>query len=233
MSHMTLTATEIATLVGAPETTLPAGVAEQLPESTPGAPWHVRMTALLWRHRSRPDAAGALPSGLEIKSKGITNAGFVNYAETPVGAYSEVMAAVSVRGGLLPRVHIPFIAVDSLPSVQAGRTHWALPKVPASFTWNGDSEVRVDGDGWWVSARVVGTGPRIPLFGRSTNAQVRPDGRVGVASTGMRGWGRVVTIQVDVDPSASFASWVAGGRHRGVLVTDGRLSMSEARWSSY
>ena len=175
----------------------------------------------------------SLPTALTLKSKGITNAGFVRYTETPVGPYSEVMAAVSVRGGLLPRVHIPFIAVDSLPSVQAGRTHWALPKVPATFTWEGADAVRAEGDGWWVSARVIGTGPRIPLFGRSTNAQVRPDGRAGVASTGMRGWGRVVTLQVDVDPTASFASWVVPGRHRGVMVTDGRLSMSGARWAAY
>jgi hypothetical protein len=71
------------------------------------------------------------------------------------------------------------------------------------------------------------------LFGRSSNAQVRPDGRVGVSATGMRGWARVVTVDVDVDPNASFASWLATGRHRGVLVTSARLSMGPAHWSSY
>ena len=167
-----------------------------------------------------------------MKANGITNAGFVQYAETPVGPYSEVMGAVSVDGGVLPRVHIPFIAVDSLPSVHAGRAHWALPKVPAAFTWTGPGEVRAQADNWWISARVVHSSVRIPLIGRSTTAQVRPGGDIGVSSTGMRGWARVVTVQVDVDPDASFASWLVSGRHRGVLVTGARLSMSAARWSS-
>ena len=235
MGRMMLTTGEVSGLVGVPETALPSDVAAALPTSTPGAPWHVQMSALLWRHRARPEAAVALPPPLAAKPKGLTNAGFVRYTESPVGAYSEVMAApVSVRGGVLPRVHVPFIAVDSLPSVHAGRTHWALPKVMASFDWAaaGDA-VRAEGDGWWLSARVVHTGPRIPLFGRSTNAQVRPDGRVGLSSTGMRGWARVVTLDVAMDPSASFAAWLMPGRHRGVLVTRARLSMGAARWSAY
>src|SRR4051812_33506881 len=119
MDRMTLTTDEVSGLVGVPETTLPADVADALPTSTPGAPWRVTMSALLWRHRARPDAAAALPPQLTAKPKGLTNAGFVRYAETPVGAYSEVMAGVTVRGGLLPRVHLPFIAVDSLSSVHA------------------------------------------------------------------------------------------------------------------
>lgn len=232
MSLMTLSANEVTGLLGVPETALPADVAEALPASTPGAPWRVRMSALLWRHRTRPQAATAVPPELTAKQKGMTNAGFVRYRETPVGAYSEVMAAVSISGGWLPRTHIPLIAVDSVPSVHAGRAHWALPKVLATFEWTGDEAVRADGHGWWISARVVGTGPRIPLFGRSKSVQVRPDGRVGTASTGIRGWGRVVTVQVDVDPQASFATWVTGGRHRGVLVTAAQLSMSASRWSS-
>jgi hypothetical protein len=227
-----LDSTEVSGLVGVPETALAPEVAAALPDSTPGAPWHVQMSALMWRHRSRPEVASALPPELRMKSKGITNAGFVQYAETPVGAYSEVMGAMSVEGSLLPRVHIPFIAVDSLPSVHAGRAHWALPKVMAAFTWQSPGEVRAEADGWWISARVVHTSIRIPLLGRSTAAQVRPGGAVGVSSTGMRGWARVVTVQVDVDPRASFAKWMVSGRHRGVLVTGARLSMSAARWSN-
>jgi hypothetical protein len=227
----TLTTDELSQLVGVPETRLPERARAQLPTSTPGAPWRVRMSALLWRHKTRSEASEAVPSALDVKAQGITNAGFIRYHETPVGPYSEVMAAVSVRGGLLPRAHIPFIAVDSVPSVHGGRAHWALPKVLAHFSWNGANDVTAKGDEWWMSARVIGTGPRIPLFGRSTTVQVRPDGRIGVASTAMRGWGRVVTLDVDVDRDASFASWVRPGRHRGIYITAGRLSMGPARWS--
>lgn len=227
---LVLSADEVRALVGVPETTLPADVAAQLPDATPGAPWQVRMSALLWRHRANAESAGVVPAPLAAKAKGVISAGFVRYDETPVGPYSEVMGAVAVSGGLLPRVHIPFIAVDSVASVHGGRTHWALPKVLANFTWQGPDDVRADGDGWAMAARVVGTGPRIPMFGRSTNVQVRPDGYVGTSSTGIRGWGRVVTFDVDVAPSASFASWLVSGRHRGVLVTGARLSMSKPRW---
>jgi hypothetical protein len=230
---MPLTADEVAALVGVPETRLPVDVAARLPGSTPAAPWRVRMSGLLWRHRPLPGAAHALPAQLSPRARGVTNAGFVRYAETPVGPYAEVMGApVSVRGGLLSRVHVPFIAVDSEPSVHAGRAHWALPKVLATFSWPEPGKVRVDGDGWWLAAQVVRTGPRIPLLGRSTAAQVRPDGQVGVAGTTMRGIGRVVTIAVDVDPDASFASWLRGGEHRGVLVSNATLTMGPARVGS-
>ena len=218
---MTLTTNEVAELIGVPETALPVDVAAALPAATPGAPWRVRMSGLLWRHRPQPGAAEALPPQLQARGRGVTNAGFVRYAETPVGPYAEVMGApVSVRGGLLGRVHVPFIAVDSVPSVHAGRAHWALPKVLASFSWDKQGEVRADGDGWWLAARVVRTGPRIPLIGRSTAAQVRPDGRVGIATTTMRGSARVVTVEVEVDRGASFAN--AGAR------TASRRTVSQA-----
>jgi acetoacetate decarboxylase len=231
---MTLATDEIADLVGVPETALPADVATALPASTPGPPWRVRMSALLWRHRAVPAASDALPAGLSPRRRGVTNAGFVRYLQTPVGPYAEVMAApVTVRGGLFGMVHVPFMAVDSEPSVHAGRAHWALPKVLATFTWPHAGDVRAEGDGWWLAARVVHTGMRIPLMARSATVQARPDGRLGTSATRMRGWGRVVTIDVDVDPAASYASWLVPGRHRGVLVTEATMTMGEPRWSSY
>jgi hypothetical protein len=228
---VTLTAAEIKTLVGVPETVLPPEVAAALPADTPGPPWRVRMSGLLWRHRPTAGAATAVPTPLERRRRGITNVGFVRYSETPVGAYDEVMGApVTVRGGLLGRTCVPLIAVDSIPSVHAGRAHWALPKVMAAFAWEPDDSVRVDGDGWWLSARVVQRGLSIPIFGRSTQAQVRPDGRVGSVPVTMRGRGRVVTVDVAVDPNASFASWLLPGRHRGILLTAATMRVGAPRW---
>jgi hypothetical protein len=128
------------------------------------------------------------------------------------------------------RVHIPFIAVDSVASVHGGRAHWALPKALASFSWTGSTGARVDGDGWWLAARVVRKGPPVPVFGRSTCVQVRPDGRVGTAKVAMRGHGRLVSVEVDVDPAASYADWLVPGRHFGVLVASARLTMGPADW---
>lgn len=229
---MMLTASEVAGLAGIPETALPAEVAESLPERTPGATWRVRMSSVVWWHAATQAAPDALPGSLEPRGgRGVTSAGFISYSDTPVGPYSEVMAVpVSVRGGLLGRVHIPFIAVDSVPSVQAGRAHWALPKVLAQFTGTPAEGIRAEGDGWWLSARVVHRGPPVPVFGRSSVVQVRPDGRTGVARVSMRGRGRLVTVEVDVDPTASYAAWLRPGRHRGIAASRATLTMGPARW---
>jgi hypothetical protein len=233
VSSETLDVGELAALTGVPETRLDPTVVDELPSTTPGPTWRVRMSNLLWWHRATDQAASVLPVPLRARrGRQMTTAGFIRYAHTPVGPYDEVMASpLSVEGGLLGRVHIPFIAVDSLPSIHAGRAHWALPKVPATFEWSGPTEVKGSGDGWWLGARVVSTGPRIPLLGRSSAAQVRPDGRVGISRLSMRGHGRLVTVEVDVDPDASYAGWLRSGRHRGIMGTSVTLTMRAARWS--
>ena len=233
MSTQPLDIDEVGALVGIPETRLAPDVAASLPDSTPGPPWRVRMSSLLWWHKPTDAAARVLPSPLRAKSgRAMTTAGLIRYSKTPLGTYDEVIASpCSVEGGLLGRVHIPFIAVDSVPSIHGGRAHWALPKVPATFEWSGPREARVTGDGWWLSARVVATGMRIPLFGRSSVAQVRPGGRVGVSRLSMLGHGRVVTVEVDIDRDASYAAWLRPGRHRGVMATSARLTMGPATWS--
>jgi len=228
-----LTADEVVALRGCPETVLPPDVAASLPETTPGAPWRVRMTNLIWFHRPVPAASAALPAPLAAhRGRAVTNAGFVRYADTPVGPYSEVMAVPTTvaGGGRRGRVHIPFIAVDSVPSVHAGRAHWALPKVLARFDWAADGG-RAEGDGWWLSARIVRRGPPIPVVGRSGSVQVRPDGRVGVSTVSMRGWGRLVRVEVDVDPYASFAEWLRPGRHLG-LSTSATMTVGVPTWST-
>ena len=234
MSTQSLDRDEIASLVGVPETRLAPEVAAQLPDMTPGPTWRVRMSSLLWWHRAVDGAESALPSPLRPARRGkpMTTAGFIRYNHTPVGAYSEVIASpLSADGGLLGRVHIPLIAVDSVPSIHAGRAHWALPKVPATFDWSGTTEAKVTGDGWWISARVVSTGTRVPLLGRSSAVQVRPDGRVGVSPLSMWGHGRVVTVDVDVDPEASFAAWLRPGRHKGVMASNMHFRMGSPRWA--
>lgn len=233
MSTQTLSREEIAALVGVPETALASEVVAKLPDATPGPTWRVRQSSLLWWHKAADAAEAALPAPLRARrGRGVTTAGFIRYSNTPVGQYDEVIASpMSAEGGLLGRVHIPLIAVDSVASIHAGRAHWALPKVPATFDWSGPTEVKVTGEDWWLSARVVSTGMRVPMAGRSSVAQVRPDGRVGVSRLTMWGHGRVVTVEVDVDPDASYAAWLRPGRHKGIQVTSARLSMGSPRWS--
>ena len=114
----------------------------------------------------RLGSSGA-PDGTIVDAYQVTYDGL----ETPVGPYREVFAGPLLRGTLLPVVHIPFIAVDSLPSVHGGRAHWALPKAVASFTGDVGSSITAAGEGWSVSVDARARGLRLPLRGPLRSAQ--------------------------------------------------------------
>jgi Acetoacetate decarboxylase (ADC) len=229
---MTLSTDEVASLTGAGGAVLPETVVDVLPDSTPGAPWTVTMSSLLWMQRALPAARRALTPPLEARPGfAVTSCGFIRYDDSPVGPYSEVMASPCLaRGGKRGHVHVPFIAVDSVPSVHAGRAHWALPKVLATFHRPDDRTVRAEGDGWSLSARVVRRGPPIPLRGSATVAQVRPDGRIGIAPLRIRGRGRLALVAVEASADAPFAPWLASGRHLGVEVSRATMTVGVPQW---
>jgi hypothetical protein len=198
-----------------PESRLPAGLAEQLPDSTPGPPWACRVRAVIWVQR----ATAPLPQGSRWagRVRALTLGAVVNYLESPVGPYREVFAGPLLRGSLLPVVHVPFIAVDSLPSVHGGRTHWALPKSVARFAGEvGAGEVTANGEQWSVSVSARQHGPGLPLRGPLGNAQAGR--RAGVL---LRGRGRLARVRVAAD-GPSLSGWLGHGTHLGV-VAQGRM----------
>lgn len=215
----------LADLPGVPESTLPGDV--QLPAATPVPPWVCRVEATVWWHRATPAARQLLPPGL-APGPPWTIGAFVTYLDTPVGAYSEVLAsphllAGALRRGVLARVHVPFIAVDSLPSVQGGRAHWALPKALARF--EGSDAV---GDGWRVTARSAPSGPWLPALARLGSTQVDAAGQATDAVTTARARARLARVQVDVSSTGALAGWLLPGQHRGALLR-GRLVVGPAR----
>lgn len=217
----------VADLPGVPETVLDADVLAALPAATPAPPWLCRVEAVLWWHRASPAARTALPEPLrERAGLPLTVGAFLRYLDTPVGAYEEVLAVPHLLGPL-PRLHIPFIAVDSLPSVQGGRTHWDLPKVLGSFA-RSDTAVRAEGTGWWARAAAAPVGPALPVLGRVGDVQVDGAGLVRRSTSTMRGWGRLARVDVDVDPACSLAGWLLPGRHRGAVL-HGRVLVGPAR----
>lgn len=198
-----------------PESRLPPELAAQLPPSTPAAPWSCRVRAVLWLQR----ASSPLPpsSPLAGRTRGLALGGFVDYLESPVGPYREVLVGQLLTGSALPVVHIPFIAVDSLPSVHGGRAHWRLPKAFAAFRGDiGTGAARADGDGWSVSVRAAPGGLRFPVVG-----PLRNDQGAGVATSSLRGTARLARVQVDAS-GPTLGSWLATGRHLG-LVAEGRM----------
>ena len=151
---------------GLPGSGLDADLVARLPPSTPGPPWDTRIEATLWVHRSCAEARATVRPGLRARFLGPTIAGFVHYTSTPVGSYHEVLASPALLRGGPCRLHLPFIAVDSLASLHAGRVHWALPKTLASFsgTPTPGSSITAQGDGWTVRAAIAAGGPWLPSW---------------------------------------------------------------------
>lgn len=214
-----------------PGSGLDADLVAQLPPSTPGPPWNARIEAVLWVHRSCAEGTATLPPGLRARFLGPTIAGFVHYTSSPVGSYHEVLASpVLVRGGLW-RLHLPFIAVDSLASLHAGRVHWALPKTLASFTGSPTpgSSITAQGDAWTVRAAITARGPVLPTWLRISLAQRWPNGSVGRFPVTFRGRLQVGRVHVEVSEEAPAAAWLRSGRHLAVCLSDARMTLAHPR----
>src|SRR4051794_31107880 len=85
------------------ESVLPARVAERLPPGAPPAPWHPRRRAGGGGPRATGGAAAALARVLRCARRlPVTFSGFVDYAETPVGPYREVLASPVLLVGRRP-----------------------------------------------------------------------------------------------------------------------------------
>ena len=213
--------TSLADLPSLPESRLPAGLLERLPASTPAPPWPCRVRAVVWVQR----APSPLPSSAAYagRVRGVALGAVVDYLDTPVGPYREVLVGQLLRGTVLPVVHVPFIAVDSLASVHGGRAHWALPKAVAEFA--GDvaaGSATATGDGWSVAVHAAVRGPRLPVGGPLTSEQ---DGRRAVAA--LRGRGRLARVQVTAT-GPTLSGWLGTGTHPGV-VAEGRMVVHPAR----
>ncbi|MFL6129293.1 MAG: hypothetical protein ACJ73E_09535 [Mycobacteriales bacterium] len=204
----------LAAVPGLPETAVPASVLERLPASSPPPPWRLRTRAVVWvaRGRPRPAPQRAWP---------VTVGAVVDYLDGPVGPYREVFGAVLLRRLGLPTVHVPFIAVDSLPSLRAGRAHWKLPKALAGFTGSVRDRVRVDGAGWSVEVAARAYGPRLPAAAPVRSAQGDRWTLVTV-----RGTVRAALVTVDASGPA-LGSWLGSGRHAG-FVADGHVVVHPA-----
>jgi hypothetical protein len=206
------------TVPGLPESRLSPADLAKLPDSSPDAPWRCRLSAVAWLQRARHPAfdwrAPTLPWAFVV---------VVDYADTPVGPYQEVVASAALRRGRQVLSQVPFIAVDSLTSVHGGRSNWALPKTMATFSGGArDGAVSVRGDGWSVTARTSRPGPRLPLRASSWSTGPLGDYRVHLRATG-----RPVIVDASA-VGATLTPWLGAGRHLGMSLT-GEMIVEEPR----
>lgn len=208
-----MTAPHLADLPCVPESRLADDVPARLPAATPPPPWDCLVRAVVWLQRTPPPPLTDVPAPLT----GVTVGAFVEYLESPVGPYREVFAGPVVRGTGLPALHVPFIAVDSVPSVHGGRTHWGLPKTLAAFTGDvGAGRATAEGDGWSVQVDAAGAGLPVPLAAAFAGLQ-----QAGRARVAVRGRGRLTRVRVTAT-GPTLTSWLGDGTHVGV-VGRGRL----------
>lgn len=230
-----LASDELPFIPAAPESLMPPGMAERLPVMAPAAPWQCVFGGHLWIQRAGAGAAAVLPEPLRQRSRPRwVVGGFVRYTDSPVGPYAEVYAGLVVRSGSRLRAHVPFMAVDSLESLRAGRANWALPKSLATFegvpTTAGTTSgvMEADGAAWQVRVTARAFGPRLPLRAGVTVEQVRPDGSVGIFKAVVSGRARLARMDVEVVSQASLGSWMPSGRHLATEWTDASLRVSRA-----
>ncbi len=127
----------------------------------------------------------------------------------------------------LPTAHVPFIAVDSLASVEGGRANWALPKTLARFAWSG-AGARVEGDGWSVRASAAPRGPRLPLVGLARLVQVDAAGRERLAPIAGGGLARVARVEISA-VGGSLPRWLLAGIHPGLVLSRARVRIAAPR----
>jgi acetoacetate decarboxylase len=209
----------LAAVPGVPETVLPDELLDRLPAGTPPPPWSFRVRAVVWLQRS----AVPLPAGSSYRGKTlpVTVAAVVEYLDSPVGPYREIFAGAPLRRLGRPAVHVPFIAVDSLASLQAGRAYWSLPKTLASFDGAGGRRTVVSGASWSVEVAVRALGPPLPLAVPFRSAQ---DGRT--APVAVRGTVRPGLVRVSAR-GATLGGWLGDGLHAG-FVARGRIDLGPA-----
>lgn len=195
---------------------------------SPPPPWPAEVKATIWWHRARP-AGRALLNGRTIP---ITVVMVIDYLNSPVGPYREVLASPVLqrpgRGlGPMPRISVPFIAVDSETSVHGGRTHWHLPKVLADFGGDVLADASVSGegssgDGWSVRTQAKGIGPSFPIRGALGFAQPSDEGSL-LATARLTGKARLARVQV-VASGPSLGEWMTPGTHFGLQIVSGRMA---------
>ncbi|MGL4306859.1 MAG: hypothetical protein ACRCSF_11990 [Mycobacteriaceae bacterium] len=201
----------------------------QYPESSV-PPWPAQVRATLWWHRSTEAAASFGPGGKVIP---LTLAMVVDYLDSPVGPYREILASPVLRCpgkglGLMPLMAIPFIAVDSKPSVHGGRMHWYLPKVMADFGGDVLTEATAIGQDWQVTTQAQSRGPHFPIAGVLGFAQPAGDSLVSLASSVLRGKARYARVAVAAQ-GPTLGRWLQTGTHHGLQIVAGRMSTRPAK----
>jgi Acetoacetate decarboxylase (ADC) len=215
---------------GIAETRLPASLLARLPAAVATAPWQTTCTVVTWLHPVGDAALAAYPDAMRPERIALVAWALVRYDETPVGPYSEIAATLIAADGD-GYGHIPFIVVDSLPSIVGGRANWLLPKALASFDWSTDGDgVTVRGvertsPGWSISVRHEPTGSPAPVSLHNKVRQADVDGVSRQFDGTLDGLLQGATVEVRGHADGVLAALIANGTHDGNVMTGCRFDV--------
>ncbi|MDJ0395418.1 hypothetical protein QMK17_19010 [Rhodococcus sp. G-MC3] len=200
---------------------------EDWPQSPP-PPWPADVRATIWWHRATDAGRELLPD----RSVPVTLVMMVDYLSSPVGPYREILASPTLRRpghglGVMPRISVPFIAVDSEVSAHGGRTHWQLPKVLAEFDGDVLIESSASDTDWSVKAHAKGVGPSFPMRGGLGFAQPVDDEFL-LAGARLSGKARLCRVKVDAT-GPTLGSWLKSGTHSGLQIVSGSMVTGPSR----
>ncbi len=155
----------------------------------PSPPWQMRGN--LWL--SVFVVASSAPDGTTDRPAGVYGVALVDYTEGSELTYQELLVARLVRDGVVPRVSITDIWVDSLASMEGGRCLWAIPKELARFehtdrrtgpfthsSWEAATDDVPVASAWFDGIR----SPALRTPFRASTLQHRADGREVVTGFG-------------------------------------------------
>ena len=180
--------------------------------------------------RGRTEALETFPNAIRPERVALVAWALVRYEETPVGPYSELAATLIPDGGD-GYGHIPFIVVDSLPSIVGGRANWLLPKALARFDWSdGGRAVAVSSDepatpAWSVAVTFASTDEPAPVTVPSQVKQVSVDGVVRRFSGELSGSMRAGTVEVDAWADGPLAALIRPGSYDATGIIDCRFDV--------
>jgi hypothetical protein len=209
---------------GLPETDLPDTLLAQLPDSVALAPWHTRCQVVTWLHPVTDAALETFPDAIRPDSVALVAWALVRYDDTPVGPYSEV-AATLIPGSGDGYGHIPFIVVDSLPSIVGGRANWLLPKALARFEWSADGRsvtARADQPStpsWTISVRYEPVGEANAASVPNHVQQVSTEGIVRRFDGTIAGSMSSARVEVGGHADGPLSALLVPGRYDGTVIT--------------
>jgi len=190
------------------------------------ARWRATCECMVGVACSRP-TVGVVPPPLR-RAPGPTLVIGARYTSSPVGPYVELAVVEPVRLGVRPGMCATVMVVDGAASRDAGRARWSFPKELGTLRWSQDEggTVRLRWEEGDVEVSGQPLGPVAPV---PTPAWFLQCGDAGLVATGglLRGRGRLASVRIETGADGPMATLV--GRHLGLCVDPGTLTMGRAR----